>query len=203
MNPKDKKAYIERYDKRVSEWGVSPESLGWSGGLERQQQRFQAAIDFTIFSENQVLTVLDVGCGFGDFGAWLKEKYPEIHYVGVDINYNLVSLGRKRNDLDLTTDEIETFDSQSFDLVVANGIFNFRMENESHESYVQQMIARLLDVARVGIAVDFMSTFVDFQHQGAFHCPEELVIAAVKQSTKRYVIRNDYLDHEYMVYAYL
>lgn len=77
------------------------------------------------------------------------------------------------------------------------------MQHEEHEAYVKNMLSYFMEIARFGVAVDFMSTYVDFSHPGAFHCPEALVIDAIKTKTKKYVIRNDYLDYEYMAYAYL
>jgi trans-aconitate methyltransferase len=160
-------------------------------------------MEFSLFDDRLVESVLDVGCGFGDLGAWLADCKSKIRYKGIDINPSLVDEGCKRYGLDLSVMDTNLVPDRSYDLVVANGIFNFRMEHEDHEAYIRKMLFRFLKIARVGIAVDFMSTYVDFSHPGAFHCPETLVVDAIKAHTKRYVIRNDYLDHEYIAYAYL
>ena len=203
MNPEDKHTWLSRYNERFFKFGFCPETLGWGGGKERQLKRFRAAIEFTLFDERPVLSVLDVGCGFGDFGAWLSEYKPAIRYTGIDINPALIGEGRKRYSLDLCVTDIASLSDRSYDLVVANGIFNYRLQHEDHEEYVKGMLRRFMEVAQVGIAVDFMSTYVDFSHPGAFHCPESLVVDAIKTRTKRYAIRNDYLDYEYIAYAFL
>jgi SAM-dependent methyltransferase len=203
MNPVDKNKYIERYNERLLKFGVSPEALGWGGGRERQSLRFRVAMEFILFEKRPVVSVLDVGCGFGDFGVWLKQNIPNIEYYGIDINPSLIEEGRKNYGLNLSVTDVNSLPNASFDLVVANGIFNFRLQNESHEEYVQNMLGRFMEIARIGIAVDFMSSFVDFRHSGAFHCPESLIIETIKSRTKRYVVRNDYLDYEYTAYAFL
>ena len=203
MNSKDRTSCIQRYDGRFPIFGVSPESLGWGGGKERQISRFRAAAEFSRFTNRTVKSVLDVGCGFGDLGAWLSQNNPEIEYSGIDINSSLVEKGRLQYQLNLAVKDISCIGDQSYDLVIANGIFNFRLLHEVHEDYIRNMLSRFMSIARVGIAVDFMSTYVDFQHPGAFHCPEALVVEVIKSRTKRYVIRNDYLDFEYMAYAFL
>ncbi len=203
MNPEDKDTWLSRYNERFLKFGFCPETLGWGGGKERQLKRFRAAIDFSLFDDRPVVSVLDVGCGFGDFGAWLSEYKPAIRYTGIDINPALIEEGRKRYSLDLCVTDIGSLSDRSYDLVVANGIFNYRMQHEDHEKYVKGMLRRFMEVAHVGIAVDFMSTYVDFSHPGAFHCPESLVVDAIKTRTKRYAIRNDYLDYEYIAYAFL
>jgi SAM-dependent methyltransferase len=203
MNPEDRESWLARYNERFSKFGLSPETLGWGGGKERQFKRFRAAIEFSLFDERPIESVLDVGCGFGDFGAWLAKFRPEVRYSGIDINPALVEAGRKRHSLNLSVADVSSISDNSFDLVIANGIFNFRMQHENHEAYVRAMLSRFMLIARIGIAVDFMSTYVEFRHKGAFHCPETLVVDAIKAKSKRYVIRNDYLDYEYIAYAYL
>lgn len=203
MNPEDRNSWLVRYNERLAKFGVSPEALGWGGGKERQCKRFRAAMEFSLFQDRPVESVLDVGCGFGDFGAWLVECKSDVKYTGIDINPALVEEGRKRYGLDLSVTDVAAVPDRSYDLVVANGIFNFQMQHEDHEAYIREMLGRFMTIARVGIAVDFLSTYVDFRHPGAFHCPETLVVDTIKARTKRYVIRNDYLDYEYMAYAYL
>jgi len=203
VNPKDRSSWLARYNERLAMFGVSPEALGWGGGKDRQFKRFRAAIEFSLFDERPVQSVLDVGCGFGDFGAWLAKYKPDIRYTGFDINPVLIEEGCKQHGLDLIAGDVGSVPSRSYDLVVANGIFNRRMEFEDHEEYVRSMLNRFMEIARIGIAVDFMSTYVEFSHPGAFHCPETLIIDAIKGKTRRYVIRNDYLDYEYIAYAYL
>jgi SAM-dependent methyltransferase len=203
MNPEDRDLWIARYNERFELFGVSTESLGWGGGRERQNLRFKIALEFLMFSPKPVKSILDVGCGFGDLGKWLNEHYPKISYTGIDINPNLVEAGLSQGVLNLSTRALDTYESNSIDLVIANGIFNYRMLNENHENYVEQMLSKFLDISNVGIAVDFMSTHVDFQHKNAFHCPLDLVVNTVQKSTRRFIIRNDYLDFEFMAYAYV
>jgi trans-aconitate methyltransferase len=203
MNSEDRELWIARYEERLKVFGVSPEALGWGGGRERQDLRFRTALEFLKFSSKPVNSILDVGCGFGDLGNWLIGHYPDIAYTGIDINPSLIDLGMGNGVLNLSTQPLETFEPKSFDLVVANGIFNYRMLNESHENYVEQMLSKLLSVSKVGIAVDFMSTHVEFEHENAFHCPQELIVNTIRNFTRRFVIRNDYLDFEFMAYAFL
>ena len=203
MNEHDRDDWIQRYIKRFEEHGLSPESLGWGGGRERQARRFKASYEFNLFYSTKVNSILDVGCGFGDLGVWLSEIDPQIQYRGIDINPVLIEQGKERYNLDLQLIDVSNVPDKSVDLVVANGIFNYRMKHEEHEGYIINMISHFFRIARKGVAVDFMSTYVDFMHDNSFHCPESFIVNLVKKYTKRYVLRNDYLDYEYMVYGIL
>jgi trans-aconitate methyltransferase len=203
VNDDDSKEWIERYNSRLTRYGVSPEALGWGGGRERQTLRFKSALEARAFTEKVVHNVLDVGCGFGDLGVWMRAVTPKLEYQGIDINSNLIAIGRQNNGLDLSCTTIDSVPCGIHDLIVANGIFNYRLQHENHEAYVSRTLGAFLERANVAIAVDFMSTYVDFRHENAFHCPEELVIETIKKFTRHYVIRNDYLDFEYMAYAYV
>ena len=203
MNSKDQKLFIKRYDKSFEKFGISSKALGWSGGKERQYKRFKAAIDFTLFENRPIKTILDIGCGLGHFGLWLREKKYSIDYKGIDINPNFIKIGKDHYDLNISNDDILSIPNNSYDLVVANGIFNFKLKYEDHEKYIKTMMEKFMDIARVGIAVDFMSMYVDYIQPNSFHCSESLIIDTLKTRTKKYILRNDYLDFEFIVYVYL
>lgn len=205
MNPQDKDAYINRYNTRFQEFGYDIKTLGWGGDKNRQLLRFQIALEIEKFLNNntKITSVLDVGCGFGDMGVFLKKFYPDIKYTGIDINAALINEGLKLYpDFDLRClDLLENNIEETFDLVCENGIFNFRLFNETQLEYIDQMIHQMYLHSKIGISVDFLSTFVDFKHDGAFHMDEYEAIRLLKKYTKRIILRNDYLNFEYTCYA--
>lgn len=204
MNKFDKHLYIERYNNRLATYGHDIKTLGWGGDKARQFLRFQVCLELENFlNSNKINSILDVGCGFGDMGGeFMKHNYPHIKYTGIDINSKLLEEGKRRYpDLDLRCiDIIEDSFDEKFDLVCESGIFNFKLQNENQLDYIETMINKMYLLSNHGISVDFMSTFVDFQHDGAFHMNELDVIRIAKKFSKRVVLRNDYLDFEYAVY---
>ncbi len=202
MNNSDKQIYIKRYNKRLTEFGYDTRSLGWGGGQERQFLRFKKAIDFINFSEHKISSVLDVGCGFGDLGNWLSDYYPSIEYTGIDINTKLIDIGVQKFKLNLLNRDLFDIDFDSFDLVVSNGIFNAELKHEDQIEYLEKYLNSFFSICRFGFVADFMSNFVDFKQHGAYHTKEEDVLNIIKKFSKRYIIRNDYLDYEYMIYVF-
>ena len=202
MNIPDQKNYIERYNKRLKRFGYDPKSLGWGGGQKRQFLRFEKTLDFSRFTSNTITSILDVGCGFGDLGYWLSINFPYIKYTGIDINPNIIKLGKEKFNLNLSQNSVFNYESNSFDLVVSNGIFNAKLNNVDQLQHLDSYLNCFFSISRFGIVSDFMSKYVDFQHPDSYHTKEQDVINIVKKFTKRYLIRNDYLDYEFMLYLF-
>lgn len=204
MNDHDKLTYINRYNSRYDQFGFDIKTLGWGGDKNRQLLRFQIALEIEHFLNNTpIKSVLDVGCGFGDMGIYLNSFYPDIKYIGIDINPTLIDEGLKKYPfLDLRClDVLEHNIDGTFDLVCENGIFNYQLQNEDQLAYIDKMIDKMFSLCNYGISVDFLSTYVDFKHDGAFHMDEFEAIRLLKKQTKRIILRNDYLDFEYTCYA--
>jgi SAM-dependent methyltransferase len=203
LNKQDLEDYLTRYNNRLDSFGYDPRSLGWGGGKERQYLRFDKTLNFVNFTSHPIHSILDVGCGFGDLGNWLSSHFPNINYTGIDINPNLVEIGKRNFGLNLyQSNNIYDFEENSFDLVISNGIFNAQLHHENQLDYLENHLFSFHKICRVGFSCDFMSQYVDFKHPGSYHTKEQDVIDIIKKLSKRYIIRNDYLDYEFMVYMF-
>ncbi len=185
------KHYNELYDK----FGYSPSALGWLKG--RQNLRFK------IFSEIGQLgnsSILDVGCGFGHFGKYLKSKRNNTKYYGVDINPDFIKIAKKKN-LKLHF-EVRDIEKKKFkkkiDWVFAIGTTN----KAGSYDYIEKLLNEMFKISNKGIAMDFMSTYVDFKRKESFHASPEKIFKIAKSISKRVVIRHDYLPFEFCVYIY-
>ena len=110
------------YDQLAKTYGYSLKTLHW-GSKKRQEIPFKAIIN-EVDLKNQ--TLLDVGCGFGDFYYFLKNRGILVkNYLGIDISEEIIKIGRntypeinkKLIVKDLLT---EKFDKK-FDFVVLSG----------------------------------------------------------------------------------
>lgn len=61
---------------------------------EIQYSVYRSAQYFTINTGYE--TVLDIGCGRGDFGNHLLQQFPNIQYTGIDLNPLLIEVGKKK-----------------------------------------------------------------------------------------------------------
>jgi SAM-dependent methyltransferase len=61
---------------------------------ETQYSVYDAAQAYTIRTGYE--SILDVGCGRGDFGNHLLKQFPNIQYTGIDLNPLLVDVGKQK-----------------------------------------------------------------------------------------------------------
>ncbi|OGJ87089.1 MAG: hypothetical protein A2268_15385 [Candidatus Raymondbacteria bacterium RifOxyA12_full_50_37] len=201
MNSQDKALTIKRYANRYREHGYSPLSLGWGKG-GRQKIRFGAMAGIGIGPSD---SVLDVGCGFGDFQAYLKGQGWKGRYLGIDFVDDFLLEARKQHPQIRVknADILSRSFVERFDFVVSSGIFNTRLKHEKGEyAYIRKMMARMLSLSRKGVACDFISSYVDFRNKTTFHAEPEKLCAIAKSLSRRVLMRHDYLPFEFMVYMY-
>lgn len=190
---------IKRYNRRLQEYGYSPKTLGWTSG--KQEVRFRILSEIGDLHNS---TILDVGCGFGDlFGYLISEGYT-IHYTGIDINKNLVDFGRVLYpEADFIVGDFATtpFREQVFDWIVASGPFNFKISD--NERFISKTLKKMFHHSRKGVAADFLSSYVDYQHPDAFHCdPGRVLYFCKTKLSKRIALRHDYMPYEFCIYIY-
>jgi SAM-dependent methyltransferase len=200
MNALDRRVFIDCYTKRYRQFAYDPRSLGWGKG-GRQKIRFSALMGVCSARSGRVL---DVGCGFGDLYGYLQEIGWNGKYIGVDIVPVLLDEARRQyptievRNCDILHDPLE----ERFDYVIASGIFNRKLRGEAHDRYVEAMLARMFQLAEIAVAVDFMSTWVDFQQESAFHADPSQMLTLGMRHSRRAVLRHDYLPFEFCLYLY-
>lgn len=201
MNEHDKQIYIERYNKRLSEHGYDPKTLGWGGGHERQELRFRVFAESVLQRDD---SVLDVGCGFCDLYGYLRRTGWRGNYLGVDINGNLLDTAREIYPGVQTSvvDILETRVDRTFSWTFASGVFNAKLSGHENLQHIEAMLGRMFALSETGAACDFMSTFVDWQHPDAYHMNPYDALKIAKKLTWKVLLRMDYLPHEFMLFLF-
>ena len=196
MDEPEKLKLIERYNKRLKEYGYDPRTLGWLKG--RQPIRFKILSEIGDLSG---CSILDVGCGFGDLYGFLTKKGLPIEYTGVDINPNLIKIAR--NIYPHAQFEVKDFQESGmgeFDWVFSSGVFNFRLPD--NESFIHTMLEKMFEMCKKGIAADFLSSYVEFRNEDAYYAYPEDVFRFCKTLSRRVTLRHDYMPFEFCTYIY-
>lgn len=200
MNPTDKQAIIDRYEKRFAEFGEDIRTLA-SGTRERQLIRFQVMLELGIEPGS---SVLDLGCGFADFYAFLQDQGVDVDYTGYDISPSFIATAQNKfpnanfRVCDIQDDE----DPRKFDYIVCSQVFNNSLVHEDISEVAKDVISLCYNRMNKGMAIDFLSTYVDYLQEGLqYHSPEQ-VLSFCKELSKRVCLRHDYPLFEFTVYVY-
>jgi len=196
MDPADRAAYVERYERRLREHGRSPEALGW-GKPGREHVRFEVMAE--VIEEVGAESVLDVGCGFGDLHDFLRARGWAGRYRGIDIVPGLLKEARG---LDVELADVSSYRGEPVDVAVASGVFNARLDGEDNREHITRSVTRMFELSRRAVCVDFMSTHVDFEHPDAWHTDPAWALALARSLSKRFRLRHDYMPFEFALAVY-
>jgi len=82
---------ISVFETKLMLHGDRPEAVGWTE--TGQRSRFEAMLDVGDVSNS---SILDFGCGKGDFYGFLREKGIPVTYTGIDINGKLIDVAKSK-----------------------------------------------------------------------------------------------------------
>jgi SAM-dependent methyltransferase len=112
------------YQKSIKEYGVSAQGVHWNNKYT-QYKRFEVITKF-IKKDIKDSTIIDAGCGFGEYYNYLKinHKIP-LKYIGIDMEDFMVKKASKRfNDVIFYTKDILNDTLEVVDYYVCSGALN-------------------------------------------------------------------------------
>ncbi len=187
------------YSDSFQKHGASIASLGYPKGA--QDVRFRAISQIGTLENT---SILDVGCGFGHMLDYLRSRSIKVRYTGVDITEPMIDTAKQQHpEADFRL--LNILDApicERWDWVFLIGAFNATPALAGWWEFVQVMMRRMWDLCKLGIAADFLSSYVDFQKPGSFHVDPAQVFSFAKSLTRRVSLRHDYMAYEFMVYLY-
>ena len=198
MNDSERASLVGLYSERVAELGYDVRSLGWKS-REDQTLRFQVLADIADLSNS---AVCDVGCGFGDLLPYLSERFRAVQYHGVDICQDLLEIARRRRpDVRFSLADILSPDySELADWHLLSGALSYKLTDNL--AFTERMLGRMLELSSKGVAANFLSTHVNYQHPRNYHHDPCDVFRIAKRLTSKVTLRHDYPLWEFTVYLY-
>jgi SAM-dependent methyltransferase len=197
LDPEDVSLVIQRYQQRIAEHGATFESLN-SGSEEKQAMR-QWVHSSALRGERP--SILEVGCGLGDFYKYLIAQKLDCSYYGYDIVPEYIAECRRvypqagfeaRN---IFLDGIDGI----YDTVVMSQVLNNRYQKSDNMQVMRRALELAFEHTRVSVSVDMLSTYVDFRNPDLFYYSPEEIFRMAKAVAHRVLIRHDYRAFEFCV----
>ena len=183
------------YESHVRRFGFGYRALGFNR-RSSQEKRFGALAALGNFDGARVL---DVGCGFGDFLAWLRARGVQPRYTGLDLTAAMIERCRRRfADAearfvvgDALTWQAPPGPEGEYDYVIASGIFGYHAKDT--RARIQPTLQRLFAITGTGLAVNFLSGCAPTRSPGRLYVhPADVIQYALRLTP---AVR---LDHTYM-----
>jgi SAM-dependent methyltransferase len=198
---------IRAYRERLQTHGPGSEAVQYAD-RDSHYARFAVLADV----DPDMTSVLDVGCGLGDFCHYLRARGNSARYHGVDIVPEFVDLANtsfagdaaaQASVLDAETGELPT----GHDYAVLSGVFNNTMKD--NWGFMTRTLDRMWAAADRGIAFNAMSTYVDYRDPDLYYVdPMELFAYCKSKLGGHPVLRHDYtvrpggFPFEFAMYVY-
>lgn len=209
MSPKTYLTIVSACEAYLDKYGDSYLGVGWTKKQEDADTRYRVMLEVIKPERSGIIKLLDFGCGASHLYEHIrKREFNYIHYSGLDLSQKFLDLSRKKfpsidyYHVDILDDQVHLPD---FDYILLNGVFNSKctLRFEEMLAYFQNVIGRVFNKARVGIAFNVMSKQVDWEREDLFHLPMDTLASFLTNNISRhFVIRHDYGLYEYTAYVY-
>lgn len=184
------------YQNKLKEFGGSAQGMDWKNE-DTQYLRFEIIARYIDFTQNP--TILDVGCGNGEFLNFCKRKELSCKYTGMDIVPEMVALTNQRfGEGTAFEGELLSMQQNAYDYVIASGTFNAKLTTDelAWQPYLYQNIKKMFELGNQATVFNCMTSFVDYRYDRLYYVsPDEIGGFAVQNLSRRFII-----DHSYPLY---
>lgn len=186
------------YAEKVARHGYDHRGLGFRT-RSSQEKRFEALLGLGEFHGR---TILDVGCGFGDFLAFLQSRGIFPLYAGIDLCAPMIARCRSRFDGAAArfevADVLEYEPSEMPHYVVASGIFG--LDAPGARERIRPTIARMFGWAREGLALNFLSGRSDDPAEGRVYVEPAEALEIAFSLTPAVRLDHGYLPNDFTLH---
>ncbi len=199
VDPYSKDHLLSFYNFHLHKFGDRPEALRWTP--QGQLRRFTTLAD--IAPDLHGSTVLDYGCGTGDFYRFLKRRGINVEYTGVDINKNFIELAKQKYPecrfrvMDISEDILDGF----YDYIFICGVFNLLVPGVKED--LKESLVTLFQHCNKGLALSALSSHTPVKDPELnYTSPEEMVQFSIENLSPYIALRHDRIQYDFTLYIY-
>ncbi len=201
MEPFSRDHLLSFYNFHLKKYGDRPEALRWTPKGQLKRYHMLAAVAPAEDLNNS--TVLDYGCGTGDFYRFLKRRGVTVRYTGVDINENFINLAKSKYPectfkvMCADDDELEGY----YDYIFICGVFNLQVPGV--EDDLKNALVTLFRHCNKGLVLNALSSHTPIKDPELhFTSPEDMVKFAIENLSPSVALRHDRIENDFTLYVY-
>ncbi len=182
-------------------FGDSYEAVNW-GSQASQYARFDV---LSAIGELDGSTLLDVGCGLGEFLKYLQMNDKKVNYTGVDICDEMIEGAQARFKKAAgvkfkTGDVLEAKNTEKYDYVISSGAFNINLG--VNDKMIKDILQKMLQMSKKAAAVSMLSKYADFTEEVYYYYDPAEIFEFCKSICKKVTLRHDYMTHDFTIIMY-
>lgn len=196
----EKATVIHYHRHRIKEFDRgSVKSLGWKEA-NSQLRRFEVLLRVADLSG---CSIMDLGCGTGDFKGFLDQRFSNFAYIGIDQMPEFIAEANGRyGHLPAThfyQTDFSTAELPQADYVFASGALGYRSENSS---YYREVIARMYAAANRAVAFNMLDAARFPDHPLLVGHNTDEIEAFCNTLSPRVELITGYLEDDFTVFIY-
>lgn len=189
MDELAKEYIVDFFSKKLMLFGNAPAAVGWT---EAGQRLRYECIDRLLPLKGASL--LDFGCGKGDFYSFLKEKGINAEYTGMDINQKLIeTASRNFPDAEFLTLDIDTDNIPgTYDYIISCGVFNLNLQGVKEAA--AESLRKLFHHANKALLFNCLNIQSKTKDTNLLYFDPAELLAAAKKITDSTAIYHDLIE---------
>lgn len=190
------------YSEKVSLFGATSKGVDWNGE-ESQYLRF-AQLSLLFLGEKNP-TILDYGCGYGAFTAYVNSNDISYkNYLGFDISEKMIKEATNLYESKKNKFTTKVADLSMQDYVIASGIFNVKLDIHENNwyKYICNTLEEIDKLSRKGFSFNLLTSYSDkeFMRDYLYYAdPLKLFHFCKVNFSKRVTLLHDYPLYEFTI----
>jgi SAM-dependent methyltransferase len=190
------------YASKLEAHGSTPQGVDWNGvdSHETRHRQFLRLLDGAVDA-----SIIDLGCGFGDFLRFLRAEGYRGRFAGYDIAPEMIEKARELyGETEDRRWRIGAEPDDAADFAIASGIFNVKgdVPNAIWTRYVRQTIDVLAGAGRHGFAFNVLSLSSDPERRRPnlyYADPADMLAYCLSRYGRSVALLQDYGLYEFTV----
>lgn len=149
------------YSAKLQQHGPTPRGVDWNGPESHQLRHRQF---LRLLADVPDASIIDLGCGFGDFLSFLRSAGFRGHFTGYDVAAKMIEKARElHGENDGQSWHVGAAPERISDFAIASGIFNVKGDTADEEwtGYINRTLDILAQASRVGFGFNILSLSSD------------------------------------------
>jgi SAM-dependent methyltransferase len=190
------------YAAKLKAHGATPQGVDWNGEHSHAVRHHQF---LRLIGDARDASLIDLGCGFGDFYRFLRAHEFSGHYAGYDIAPEMIAQARAlHGEGPRCRWEVSGVPEAPADFAIASGVFNVKgeVDDAAWAGYVRDTIVLLARCSRRGFAFNVLSLSSDPERRRAtlfYADPVATLQACLNDYGRQVALLQDYGLYEFTI----